>query len=72
MPRPHFIVAAAAAALALLAAPAFADTYPSRPVRMIIPFPPGGTLDTVARMPAQKLSEQLGQQFVRGGSSLPR
>ena len=43
---------------------AAADAWPSRPVRMIIPFPPGGTLDTVGRALAQKLSEQLGQPFI--------
>ena len=52
-------------ALGLLAA-AFATTaqgYPARPVRIIIPFPPGGTLDTVGRQLAQKLGEQMGQTF---------
>ena len=43
---------------------AFAQSYPARPVRVVIPFPPGGTLDTVGRMLAQKLSEQTGQAFV--------
>ena len=43
---------------------AFAQSYPNRPVRVIIPFPPGGTLDAVGRMLAQKLSEQMGQPFV--------
>jgi tripartite-type tricarboxylate transporter receptor subunit TctC len=38
--------------------------WPNRPVRVIIPFPPGGTLDTVGRLLAQKLAEQLGQSFV--------
>ncbi len=41
-----------------------AQTYPNRPVKVIIPFPPGGTLDIVGRMLAQKLGEALGQQFV--------
>jgi len=40
------------------------SSYPSRPVRMIIPFPPGGTLDSVGRLLAQKLAEQTGQGFV--------
>ena len=43
---------------------AYADAYPSKSIRVIIPFPPGGTLDVVGRMLAQKLSDQLGQQFV--------
>ena len=43
---------------------AFAQTYPNKPVKMIIPFPPGGTLDSVGRQLAQKLSVQLGQQFI--------
>jgi tripartite-type tricarboxylate transporter receptor subunit TctC len=53
--------------LALLAAVSFgalAQPYPNRPVKVIIPFPPGGTLDIVGRMLALKLGEQTGQQFV--------
>lgn len=42
----------------------FAQSYPTRSVRVIIPFPPGGTLDTLGRVVAQKLSEQMGQPFV--------
>lgn len=41
-----------------------AQAYPNRPVKVIIPFPPGGTLDIVGRMLAGKLGEQLGQPFV--------
>ncbi|MDB5411942.1 MAG: extra-cytoplasmic solute receptor [Rubritepida sp.] len=40
-----------------------ADAYPARPVRIIAPFPPGGAVDAVARKIAQKLTEQVGQQF---------
>jgi tripartite-type tricarboxylate transporter receptor subunit TctC len=50
--------------VALTVSTVSAQGYPSKPVRVIIPFPPGGTLDAVGRMLAQKLSEQLGQQFV--------
>ena len=39
------------------------QTYPARPVRMLVPFPPGGAVDVVARPLSQKLSERLGQQF---------
>ncbi len=53
-----------AACLTIVAATAAAQPYPNRPVKVIIPFPPGGTLDIVGRMLAQKLSEQLGQPFV--------
>ena len=55
----------ALASLALTAFGAcFAQSYPTRTVRVIIPFPPGGTLDTLGRAVAQKLSEQMGQPFV--------
>ena len=43
---------------------AHAQPYPNKQVRVIIPFPPGGTLDTVGRLLAQKLGEQTGQVFV--------
>jgi tripartite-type tricarboxylate transporter receptor subunit TctC len=52
------------AAACLLAAPAFAQSWPARPVRIIVPFPPGGGVDFVARLLAQGLSEQLGSGFV--------
>jgi tripartite-type tricarboxylate transporter receptor subunit TctC len=56
----------AAGAVALPALPRFAraDTYPSRPVHMIVGFPPGSAPDIVARLAGQWLSDQLGQQFV--------
>src|SRR5216117_199202 len=41
-----------------------AQVYPSKPVRMIIPFPPGGSNDVVGRMIAFQLSERLGKQVV--------
>ena len=41
-----------------------ADSYPSKPIRVIIPFSPGGTSDTLARMMGQKMSESWGQSVV--------
>jgi tripartite-type tricarboxylate transporter receptor subunit TctC len=49
---------------ALLALPGYAQDYPRRPVRLIVPFPPGGGNDIVARAVAQELGKSLGQQFV--------
>src|SRR5262252_7371678 len=53
-----------ASAGALGARPAAAQTYPTQPIRMIVPFPPGGPIDTMGRMVANDLSNRLGQQVV--------
>jgi len=64
LPRRQFLyLGATAAALSALTRTASAETYPARPVRMIVPFAPGGPADVLARLIAQKLSQNLGQQF---------
>ena len=63
---------ALAGALAVLAGPVFSQQYPAKPVRVVIPWPPGGSNDIVGRIVAQKLGETSGQQFVvdnRGGAA---
>jgi tripartite-type tricarboxylate transporter receptor subunit TctC len=62
--RQFLHLAAAAAALAVAAPTASAQNYPTRPVRIVVGFPAGGTTDIGARLIAQALSEQLGQQFI--------
>jgi tripartite-type tricarboxylate transporter receptor subunit TctC len=65
LPRRHFLhLAAGAAALPAVSRIAWAQTYPARPVRVIVPFTPAGTTDIAARLMGQWLSERLGQQFV--------
>jgi tripartite-type tricarboxylate transporter receptor subunit TctC len=64
-PRRQFLhLAAGAAALPAVSRFAWAQAYPSRPVRVIVGFPAGGTVDTFARMMGQWLSERLGQPSV--------
>ena len=62
LPRREFLYLAAAAALPVISPAAMADTYPSRPVRLIVGFPAGYATDIVARLVAQSLSERVGQQ----------
>ena len=65
-------VALAVAAATLTTAVTAADTYPARPIRMIVAYPPGGGTDIVGRMMAQKLTETLQQNVVvdnRGGAT---
>ena len=50
--------------VALAAGSAFAVDYPAHPVKWVVPYPPGGTTDTLARIIAQWLSEKMGQQFI--------
>jgi tripartite-type tricarboxylate transporter receptor subunit TctC len=62
----HAVVAALAALTALAALPVSAQKvdWPTKPVRFIVPFPPGGTVDPLARLVGTRLSATLGQQFI--------
>jgi tripartite-type tricarboxylate transporter receptor subunit TctC len=62
--RLHSLLINAAGLLVALTATAAAQDYPTKPVRLIIPFPPGGSNDVVGRMIATKLGERLGKQVV--------
>ena len=60
------------AALTLMIASAWSQTYPVKPIRLIVPYPPGGGVDASGRIIAQALTEQLGQQVLvdnRGGAT---
>ncbi len=62
--RRHFLGLAAAAVAMPAIRVAHADTYPSRPVRVIVPYPPGIAPDIATRLLADSLSQKLGQQFI--------
>src|SRR5262245_9973928 len=65
LPRRNFLhLAAGAAALPAVSWVARAQTYPSRPVHLIVPFGPAGASDITARLTGRWLSERLGQQFI--------
>jgi tripartite-type tricarboxylate transporter receptor subunit TctC len=66
MDRLNWFRAAVGLLAALAAVPAFAQKveWPTRPVRFIVPFPPGGTVDPLARLVGARLSATLGQQFI--------
>ena len=68
----RYLVAAAVAAAALTAAVSHAQNYPSRPVRVVIPFPPGGNVDVFGRVLWPQVEKELGQNVVidnRGGAN---
>lgn len=60
----RFFTAALAASLALLAWPAVAQSYPVKPIKIVVPFPAGGTSDVLARLIGQKMTESWGQPVV--------
>jgi len=64
MRRRHWIAGTGAAALAFAGLPARAQEFPKAPVKLIVPFPPGGPTDTVARLIAQQLQELWGQSVI--------
>ena len=69
----HRLLAVLTATICVTTLPnlALAQAYPSKPIKMIVPFPAGGTTDIVARIVAQRMSESMGQPVVvdnRGGA----
>src|SRR3954452_2747139 len=65
LPRRKFLyLAAGVAALPAVSRITWAQTYPTRPVRIVVGFPAGGATDILARITGQWLSERLGQQFI--------
>ena len=71
MPRRILTITLALVALFFAASAASAEDYPNRPITLIVPYPPGGGVDTMGRLIGQRLSDALGQQVVienRGGA----
>jgi len=65
LPRRAFLqLAGGPAALAVVSRSAWSQTYPSRPVRLVVPFPAGQATDTIARLVGQSLSDRIGQPVV--------
>jgi tripartite-type tricarboxylate transporter receptor subunit TctC len=62
--RRALLASVVAASLAAIATPAFAQGYPTKPIRLVVPFPPGGLIDTMARLVAPSLAKELGQPLV--------
>lgn len=72
MPYKNIIKGGLACLFAAISFNAAADSYPDRSIRLIVPFPPGGSVDYVARVISQKLAENIGQTVIvenRGGAS---
>lgn len=74
-PRRFMLLAILALALTAAPLPVPAQSFPAKPVKLIVPFPPGGPTDAAARLIAQKMGEGLGQQVIvetrAGGSGIP-
>jgi tripartite-type tricarboxylate transporter receptor subunit TctC len=65
LPRRKFLrLAGMAAALPVVSHPALAQTYPTRPIRWVVPYPAGGATDLISRLMAQWLSERVGQPVI--------
>jgi tripartite-type tricarboxylate transporter receptor subunit TctC len=69
--REVLLQAMTGASVIFIAAPSWAETWPAKTIRLVVPFPPGGLIDNMARLLGTQLTQELGQTIVVEKTNLP-